>query len=93
MYLGRIVELTDHKSIFSNPLHPYTQALLSAIPIPKYGLKREHIVLQGDVPSPINPPAGCAFCGRCIYKQPICEEVRPVLLRLGLIKIGLSKFF
>lgn len=79
MYLGKIVELTDYKSIFSNPLHPYTQALLSAIPIPKYGLKRERIILPGDVPSPIDPPIGCVFCGRCSYKMPICEEVRPTL--------------
>ena len=66
MYLGKIVEITDYKSIFSNPIHPYTKALLSAIPIPKYGLKRERIILPGDVPSPINPPAGCVFCGRCL---------------------------
>lgn len=79
MYLGRIVEITDYKSIFSNPLHPYTQALLSAIPIPKYGLKRERIILPGDVPSPINPPSGCVFCGRCAHKMPVCSEVRPEL--------------
>ncbi len=79
MYLGKIVEITDYKSIFSDPQHPYTKALLSAIPIAKYGLKRERIILPGDVPSPINPPKGCVFCGRCAYKMPICEEVRPEL--------------
>ncbi|WP_029409986.1 ABC transporter ATP-binding protein [Treponema pedis] len=79
MYLGRIVEITDYKSIFSNPLHPYTRALLSAIPIPKYGLKRERIILPGDVPSPINPPKACVFCGRCAHKMPVCTEIRPEL--------------
>lgn len=80
MYLGNIVELTDYKSIFADPLHPYTQALLSAIPIPKVGLKREHIVLEGDVPSPINPGPGCAFYGRCRNRQDICKEVKPELI-------------
>lgn len=79
MYLGKIVELTDYSRIFSNPLHPYTKALLSAIPIPKYGLKRERIILKGDVPSPINPPEGCGFCGRCPYKMDICENKTPEL--------------
>lgn len=74
MYLGKIVELTDYKRIFSDPLHPYTKALLSAIPIPKYGLNRERIILKGDVPSPINPPEGCRFCGRCPNKMDICEK-------------------
>ncbi len=79
MYLGKIVEITDYKSIFSNPIHPYTKALLSAIPIPKYGLKRERIILPGDVPSPIDPPKGCVFCRRCAHKMPICTETRPDL--------------
>ena len=79
MYLGKIVEITDYKSIFSNPIHPYTKALLSAIPIPKYGVKRERIILPGDVPSPIDPPKGCVFCGRCAHKMPICTETRPDL--------------
>ena len=74
MYLGNIVELTDYKSIFKEPLHPYTQALLSAIPIPKVGLQRERIVLEGDVPSPINPPDRCVFYGRCPYRKDICNE-------------------
>ncbi|WP_297813534.1 ABC transporter ATP-binding protein [uncultured Finegoldia sp.] len=79
MYLGKIVELTDYKRIFSDPLHPYTKALLSAIPIPKYGLNRERIILKGDVPSPINPPEGCRFCGRCPNKMDICEKITPEL--------------
>ncbi|MDD2495945.1 MAG: ATP-binding cassette domain-containing protein [Tissierellia bacterium] len=79
MYLGKIVELTDYKNIFADPLHPYTQALLSAIPIPKYGLERKRIVLEGDVPSPINPPPGCVFYGRCRERMDICKEVSPKL--------------
>ena len=77
MYLGNIVELTDYKSIFKDPLHPYTQALLSAIPIPKVGLQRERIVLEGDVPSPIDPPPGCVFYGRCRERKDICKEAKP----------------
>ena len=77
MYLGHIVELTDYKSIFADPLHPYTQALLSAIPIPKVGLERQRIVLEGDVPSPIDPPPGCAFYGRCKNRKDICKETAP----------------
>lgn len=79
MYLGHLVEFTDYKTIFKNPLHPYTQALLSAIPIPKYGLKRERIILPGDVPSPINPPPGCAFYGRCSKRTDACKEAMPEL--------------
>ncbi|MEL3909075.1 MAG: ATP-binding cassette domain-containing protein [Treponemataceae bacterium] len=79
MYLGHIVELTDYKKIFKNPLHPYTQALLSAIPIPKYGLKRDRILLPGDVPSPINPPPGCVFYSRCSKRSDACKEKMPEL--------------
>ena len=79
MYLGKIVELTDFRSIFKNAQHPYTQALLSAIPMPKYGFKRQQIILEGDVPSPINPPEGCRFAGRCIYKRDICTTETPAL--------------
>ncbi len=79
MYLGKIVELSDSKSIFVDPLHPYTQALLSAIPIPRIDIKREEIILKGDVPSPVNPPAGCRFAGRCIYVQDTCRHVTPEL--------------
>lgn len=79
MYLGKIVELSDYKSIFNEPLHPYTQALLSAIPIPKIDIERERIILEGDVPSPINPPEGCRFYGRCRYRKDICKEQTPKL--------------
>lgn len=79
MYLGKIVEITDYKTLFTDPLHPYTQALLSAIPIPKVDQKRKRIILEGDVPSPIEPPEGCRFAGRCRYRKEICTEVTPTL--------------
>jgi peptide/nickel transport system ATP-binding protein len=83
MYLGKIVELSDYKSIFIKPLHPYTQALLSAIPIPKVDVKQERIILEGDVPSPIEPPEGCRFYGRCRYRKDICKEQTPQLKNVG----------
>lgn len=83
MYLGKIVELAPYKEIFKGPLHPYTQALLSAIPVAKVGIKRERIILEGDVPSPINPPAGCRFEQRCIHKKAICSEVSPELKEIS----------
>ncbi|VEF46335.1 peptide ABC transporter ATP-binding protein [Bacillus freudenreichii] len=79
MYLGRIVELANKSSLYSSPMHPYTKALLSAVPVPKVGIKRERIILQGDVPSPQNPPAGCAFHTRCVSCMDICKVERPVL--------------
>ena len=79
MYLGKIVELTDYKTTFKKPLHPYTQALLSAIPIPKVGQKRDRIILEGDVPSPVNPPKGCRFAGRCRFAQDVCRQQSPEL--------------
>ena len=81
MYLGKIVELTTSRKIFTNPLHPYTQALLSAIPLPKVGVeKRRRIILEGDVPSPINPPTGCIFCGRCPFVMAKCRETPPPMV-------------
>lgn len=77
MYLGTIVELADYGAIFHDPLHPYTKALLSAVPVPRLNVKRERLILEGDVPSPVNPPAGCRFCKRCPLKKPICEEQKP----------------
>jgi oligopeptide/dipeptide ABC transporter ATP-binding protein len=77
MYLGSMMELTDNLELFANPLHPYTQALLSAIPIPDPKLKRKRIILQGDIPSPANPPAGCRFHTRCPYVMPQCKSVVP----------------
>jgi len=83
MYLGKIVELSDYKAIFKKPLHPYTKALLSAIPIAKVDMKMERIILEGDVPSPVNPPAGCRFYGRCSYREDICKEKTPELSDVG----------
>lgn len=83
MYLGKIVEVSDYKSIFINPIHPYSQALLSAIPLAKLDAKRNRIILEGDIPSPVNPPEGCRFYGRCFYRQEICSQKTPELLPVG----------
>jgi oligopeptide/dipeptide ABC transporter ATP-binding protein len=80
MYLGQIVEGTDTEELFQRPLHPYTQALLAAIPIPDPDLKRERIILSGDVPSPAAPPSGCRFHTRCPAVMPICSKVEPPLI-------------
>ncbi len=85
MYLGKIVELGAGDVVFSQPLHPYTQALLSAIPVPdpETAQQRRRIVLQGDVPSPANPPPGCHFHPRCRYATEICSQVEPEVRDFG----------
>ncbi|MFZ0892677.1 MAG: ABC transporter ATP-binding protein [Thermoplasmata archaeon] len=82
MYLGKVVEQADTDELFSRPMHPYTQALLSAIPIPDPELKRERIILSGDVPSPAAPPSGCRFHTRCPAVMPVCSKVDPPLLQI-----------
>jgi oligopeptide/dipeptide ABC transporter ATP-binding protein len=79
MYLGKIVEHADKRTLFANPLHPSTEALLSAVPIPNPAVKRQKRLLQGDVPSPINPPPGCAFHTRCPYAVARCRVEAPAL--------------
>lgn len=79
MYLGRIVEYADKKELFGNPLHPYTKGLLSAIPIANPKLKRKKEIIQGDIPSPIDPPSGCVFHTRCPYKMEVCVKEIPIL--------------
>jgi oligopeptide/dipeptide ABC transporter ATP-binding protein len=83
MYLGKILELADTEELFTSPLHPYTQALLSAVPMPDRSLRRSRIILEGDVPSPINPPFGCRFHTRCAYTKSICSKEEPSLTGVG----------
>ncbi|MBW2065238.1 MAG: ABC transporter ATP-binding protein, partial [Deltaproteobacteria bacterium] len=82
MYLGKIVELADTEQLFSNPRHPYTEALMSAVPVPDPDYSVEQIILEGDVPSPLNPPPGCYFHTRCRYAQEICRKQTPVYRQL-----------
>ncbi len=83
MYLGRIVELTTDKELYENPLHPYSRALLSAVPIPDPEIRKQKILLQGDVPSPVNPPEGCTFHTRCPEREEICSQKIPVFKNMG----------
>jgi len=83
MHLGRIVEIGPSGALFANPRHPYTRALLSAIPLPAPGLKRERIILHGEMPSALHPPAGCAFHTRCPVAIAQCATVRPELTGSG----------
>jgi oligopeptide transport system ATP-binding protein len=77
MYLGKMVELSNSETLYEKPLHPYTQALLSAVPVPDPDFKRETILLQGDIPSPSNPPSGCTFHTRCPHATEICKQKVP----------------
>ena len=79
MYLGKLVEIADKKTIYARPLHPYTHALLAAIPKPDPTLRTKRVMLQGDVPSPFNPPTGCRFHTRCPHAQPRCSAEEPKL--------------
>lgn len=83
MYLGKMVELADRVELYRNPQHPYTQALLSAIPVHNPKIKRERIILKGDVPSPLNPPTGCRFHPRCPVAIDVCSQVEPPLIDVG----------
>lgn len=79
MYLGKVVEIAQSDTIYQDAKHPYTRALLSSVPIPDMDGKKERVLLQGDVPSPVNPPSGCAFHPRCAYRAPICDQMEPPL--------------
>ncbi|HBV98670.1 MAG: hypothetical protein JL50_17430 [Peptococcaceae bacterium BICA1-7] len=83
MYLGKLVELADVDDLYGKPLHPYTRALLSAVPVPDPRAKKERIILTGDVPSPVNPPPGCRFHTRCYLCGDICREKDPVFMEVG----------
>ena len=75
--------IVSDTEIYAQPLHPYTQALLSAIPVPDPTFKKKQIILEGDLPSPVNPPSGCRLSSRCPYVMPICKEKKPELMNLG----------
>ena len=83
MYLGNMVEIADADEVYKKPLHPYTEALLSAVPMPVVGAKKDRIILTGDVPSPMNPPSGCPFNPRCTKCMEICKETKPELRKIG----------
>jgi len=83
MYLGRIVELATDKELYQNPLHPYSRALLSAVPVPDPEVHKKKILLQGDVPSPINPPSGCTFHTRCPERQEVCSREEPIFKKIS----------
>lgn len=83
MYLGHMVEEAPTEDLFANPQHPYTKALLSAVPIPNPKIKKERIILKGELPSPLNPPSGCVFHTRCPYTMDICKKEVPTSIKIG----------
>jgi len=83
MYLGKIVEMASYKDLYTNAKHPYTQALLSAIPVPDPKTSKQRMILKGDVPSPINPPSGCHFHPRCPHRKDVCDKDEPGIKDLG----------
>ena len=83
MYLGKVVESSAYHNVYNDPKHPYTQALLSAIPVADPRVKKERMILKGDVPSPINPPSGCAFHPRCPHRMDACDQAAPELKDIG----------
>jgi len=83
MYLGRIVELAGDEQLYRNPLHPYSQALLAAVPVPDPDIKKQRMLLEGDMPSPLDPPSGCTFNPRCPVRRKICSQQIPVLQDVG----------
>jgi len=83
MYLGRLVEMSETEELFENPLHPYTEALMSAVPVPDPDHQTDRIILTGDVPSPVNPPSGCYFHPRCRHAEDVCKTETPTYRDVG----------